>query len=444
MPNDRSVKPRQAFSLAAALAGLFVSLAPLHAQTRFAGRNDRDNRLTIAASSGSSAAETVHNGLDELLLGHRAMSESSLVAADAHYRNAWQDPTTRADAADALTRVYAKPDFRLRADESAVRRNFSKLSSSFRRFETDHFVLISDSGEDWTLERGRLLERAREQYFRVAQKMKLPIFPHRHKLICVLFDTHADYQAFARQHDGLEARWVAGYYATASNRVVFYNDATSPAYAAANSRITAYEEELHQKREQADLASRRRQRDRARHLLSSAEELESRIEQERSRIGKRAAAYSTAKTVHEAIHLLAFNTGMQLGDRDYPFWLSEGLATCFETENATLAFGPDRAASAGSRRQRYEELRRKGDLRPLRELVTLSEAPIDDAQGAETMYSQSYALFHHLFRTDPEAIGRYLSALMQEPSGRIPATRQAELFQAYFGSPESVQAGMMR
>ncbi len=442
MANVQPVKPRPAIRVFAVTLGVLAACSTAALGQSYRRAEHQGSRTLSIAVRPAATDATVKNGLDQLLLGHEAVADANFGEADAAYRSAWPDPSARPEAADALHRLYSTPGFELKADEVAIRRNTRSLSVRFERYETDHFVLLSDSSPQWTLERGELLERAREQYFRVAQKMKLPVYPHRVKLVCILFDNHADYMDFARRNDGLEARWVAGYYATATNRVVFYNDATSPAYSAVRSRISAFEDELRQTRDEADEANRRRQRDRARQLHSSAEELESRIEQERQRIGRRAAAYSTAKTVHEAIHLLAFNTGMQTGERDYPFWLSEGLATCFETENAALSFGPDRAINFGSRRQRYDDLRRKGQLRPLRELVAMSEAPTHDAQAAEAVYSQSYALFYHLFRSDPESIGRYLQALLIEPPGRLTSERHIQLFVTHFGAPELVERRM--
>ncbi len=438
MRKHLSCNRRRCLGLAVAAAGLAASAGVQAQAHRHSGSR---NTISVAVAPGA-ASSTVRNGLDELFLGHRAVAEGDTSGADMHYREAWQDPAVRADAGEALHRLYQTPGFTVPTDESTVRRNLNLLGDGFRRYETQHFVLLSDSDPAWTMERGRMLERARDQYFRVAQNLNLPTFPHQTKLVCVLFDHHTDYQAFARRNDGLEARWVAGYYATASNRVVFYNDATSPAYTAQKSRIQTFEQELREKRDEAEQASRRRQTARARQLLSSAEELETRIKRERDRIGQRAAAYSTAKTVHEAIHLLAFNTGMQLGDRDYPFWLSEGLATSFETDNAALSFGPDRGASSGTREQRYDELRRQGRLRPLRELVGMTEAPTHDAQAAEAMYSQSYALFSHLFRTNPTGVGQYLQALLGEDAGRISARRHEELFEQHFGAPEEIEEAM--
>src|SRR5204863_3951950 len=128
------------------------------------------------------------------------------------------------------------------------------------------------------------------------------------------------------------------YYATLSNRIVFYNDATSPIYETARDRLQNYEKQARDTRTQAEEATRNLQQDLAARLHASADDLDRQIRRERSRLGERAAAHSTAKTIHEAVHLLAFNCGVQLPDRDYPFWLSEGLATSFETERPQDAF----------------------------------------------------------------------------------------------------------
>src|SRR5690349_23883131 len=40
---------------------------------------------------------------------------------------------------------------------------------------------------------------------------------------------------------------------------------------------------------------------------------------------------SVATVVHEAVHQLAFNTGLQVRYADNPMWVSEGLAMYFET-----------------------------------------------------------------------------------------------------------------
>jgi hypothetical protein len=427
---------------AAGLVGLAVGiLLPRAAVAQVRAERAAPRTLEVAVAEPRPAPLTVQRGAEALKQARAAEAQADYALADELLRQAWTDPEARTEAAAELRSLYRVADIQ-RTDEGVIRRTQSLLGQGFRRTDTEHFVILSDCAEEWTAARGRLLERTREQYFRVADGMKLAVFPHRAKLLCILFNDHEQYQGFARQHDGLEARWVAGYYATMTNRIVFYNDATSPAYSAVRDRIDTYEEQLRQTRSKAEEATRRRQSDLAKRLFTSADELERRIQRERSRIGKRAAAFSTAKTVHEAVHLLSFNTGMQLSDRDYPFWLSEGLATCFETEDAAGDFGPDHASGLGSRRERYGELERMGRLQPLETLITLTDVPGLDGDTAEAMYSQSHAVFSHLYARDAEAMGRYIGALAEEPSGRISAERHAELFRAYFGEPSGVESRM--
>jgi hypothetical protein len=383
-------------------------------------------------------------GYERLAAGQRAAERGELAEADSAFRAAWADAATRDRAAAALSDLHRTPGFTLPVDEGSLSATSRLLGSTFTRTETPHFVILSDCPRDWTNSRGDLLERTRSQFFRVSERLALPAAPHRTKLLCVLFADHRQYQAFARAYDGLEARWVAGYYATLSNRVVFYNDATSPVYEAFRDRLQDFERRMRETRSKAEEADRLQQKDLATRLHASADDLNKQLERERSRLGERTAAHSTAKTIHEAVHLLAFNCGVQLPDRDYPFWLSEGLATAFETDRPTDAFGPDRTPGTGPRRDRFDELRRAGRLTPLAELVSISEVPDWDGDTADAMYGQAYALFTYLFRKEPAALGNYLKALSGQRPGRLTAERQLELFTEYFGDPADVARRLAR
>lgn len=384
------------------------------------------------------------NGAEQIAAGDRAAAQGDLAAAETAYRLAWKDPSARVEAAEALDRLARTPGAKLAIDDVPVSRVHWQLGLSFVRYDTPHFVILSDCTPDWTNVRGEMLERTRAQFYRVAARMGMPVYPHEKKLLCVLFNDHEQYQAFAKAHDGLEAGWVAGYYATATNRVVFYNDATSPVYEAARGRLKTYEEQMRETRGRAEEADRLQRGDLAKRLHASADDLDQQIKRERMRLGERAAASATAKTLHEAVHLLAFNSGLQLPDRDYPFWLSEGLATAFETDRPGNAFGPDRPWASGTRQERFDELRRQGRLVSIEILVSQGEVAGWDAETADAMYCQSYELFTFLYRRDPAAMGRYIQSLSGEPSGRISTARQVELFRAAFGDPETIERQMFR
>jgi hypothetical protein len=371
--------------------------------------------------------------------GDAAWRAGQLDWADRLYRRALDDDQTRARASTSLQKLYRDTRFRLTADEAAIAETRRLLGESFVRFETSHFVILSDCSADWTRTRGELLEATRQAFFRVADKMGVPAAPHQIKLVCVLFNDHQRFREFARANDGLGAGWVAGYYATRSNRVVFYNDATSPMTAAAREQLKTYEEQLRDTQARADRADRDREAALAQRLHASAEDINRQITQQRQQLGRHTTACSTAKTIHEAVHLLAFNTGVQLRDRDYPFWLSEGLATGFETDNATNAFGPDRSPGTDLRLEKFRQMCRAGKLLPLQELVELGEVPAWDGETADTMYSLGHALFGCLFRADPKAMGAYMMDLNAEPAGPISRERQVELFTRHFGDLNSVQ-----
>ena len=374
----------------------------------------------------------------------RRAANGDLAAADEQYRLAWREPGTRTAAADALRELHRTPGFRLPTDEDAIGRSVRLLGPGFRRSETPHFVILSDCAADWTQGRARVLERARDQFFRVAARMGAPVYPHRSKLLCVLFARRDDYAAFARAHDGMDAGWIAGYYATLSNRIVFYNDSTSPAFAAAGQKLADADVQVRALRDRALDAEREGRAPAAAQLRSHADDLDRQVRSERKRLGKAAGDSSTAKATHEATHLLAFNTGLQLPDREYPFWISEGLATSFETDRADSAFGPDRAEGRSDRRQRFEELRKDGKLIPLTELVARCEAPRDDADRADAMYAQSCVLFTSLFGKDPRALGAFLSDLAEGPPTRLTEEMALSAFRARFGDPDQVDQRVLR
>lgn len=433
-----SVRLRSVAAVLALTAGL--AAFELQGPRRAAGADEPSGKLLATSTRPAQTAD----GPDQIEAGRRAAARGDREAASAAYRRAWRDPAARYDAAEALSELARTPGSVLRADEIAVARVQRLVGPEFTRSETPHFVIISDCSREWTDSRAAMLERARSQFYRVADRLCVPVYPHEHKLLCVLFNDHASYQNFARMHDGLEARWVAGYYATLTNRIVFYNDATSPVYQAARGRLKTYEQQMLETRDRAQRAASSKHEDLAKRLHASADDLDRQIKRERDKLGERAAASAAAKTVHEAVHLLAFNSGLQLPDRDYPFWLSEGLASSFETDRPDDTFGPDRPWVTGTRLDRFDELRRHGRLVPLQNLIRVGEVPQWDGETADAMYSQGYALFTYLYRRDPKAMGRYIQALSDEPAGRISADRQVQLFTDAFGDISVIERRLLR
>ncbi len=395
--------------------------------------------VTVLPAGGlapAAAGQTTNDPAVESLLGagHAAVARGDHGSADELFRRAWSDPALRDRAAEALDRLHRRRDFKLPVDNDAVNAAHRAAGAAFRRVETAHFVILSDCPDAWTRDRAQLLERTRLQFFRASERLGARLVPHRQKLLCILFDNPHDYRAFGRAQDGLDAGWVAGYYATAPNRIVFYNDARSPAYEGANRKLAEYESQAEEARRRSE-TTRDQDPGFAARLLSSADDMTQQVRAERDRLSREAAAHSTAKTIHEAVHLLSFNTGLQRRDRDYPFWLCEGLASCFETAEPSKAFGPDRGAPAG-RLARYRELAGRGGAPTVAEVLVVGQAPIWDAETAEAMYATSAALFSYLYRRDQAALGAYIRSFDAEGPGRIGPARQRALFALHFGDPD--------
>lgn len=235
--------------------------------------------------------------------------------------------------------------------------------------------------------------------------------------MCVLLNDQARFTKFAREHDGVHASWIAAYYSVRSNRIVLFNDSVAldeptPGMAASGP-ITALPAApdpsgVHVIGDDA----RRRSRDHA-------------------RFAEHIARYSTAKAVHEAVHLLAFNTGLQSRNVEYPFWLTEGLAMSFETDDTSVSFGPD--FTWAPRRARADELRGIGAIVPLRDLVAMTDVPHDHSDHIEHVYLQSYDLFGHLFRYRRQNLAAYLRACTESPHLTRTATGRIALFERHFG-----------
>jgi hypothetical protein len=309
-----------------------------------------------------------------------------------------------------------------------------ELGPGFVVTQTRHFVVISDCDPDWTSRRAAVLERARHQYFRVTDRLGMPVYPHANKLICILINDYERYREFARRSDGLAAAWVAGYYSTRTNRAVFFNDETSHSYIKAVGSLATYEQRVQDWRNEA-LGARREGNDRAaRQLEDAAVNLAVRIEEERKRLEREVVEASTAKAIHETIHLLAFNTGLQSRHSVYPFWFSEGLATSFETQDPDIAFGPDRPSP--HRDKAVEQLLATRDTVDIARLVGAIEAP-EHRGTAGQMYTESYALFAYLFRYDREGLAAYAHDLVTRRDG-LTEQQLVELFERHFGRPELI------
>lgn len=164
---------------------------------------------------------------------------------------------------------------------------------------TDRFLLLSDADPAWVREQGEWLERVATVFEDEARALGFRVNPPGAPLRVMLFAQRDEFIRFAREVDSVDARWMGGYYEPVRNRVVAYDDRSSESFR----RIA------HAPRAQAD-----------------------------------ARRATRAKLAHEAAHLLAFNSGVQVRGVSYPEWFTEGLAE----RVARLATGEHSGAACAS------------------------------------------------------------------------------------------------
>ncbi len=146
--------------------------------------------------------------------------------------------------------------------------------------------------------------------------------------------------------------------------------------------------------------------------------------------------------VHEAVHQLAFNTGLQVRMADNPVWFSEGLSLYFEPITP-------RASSLWTRpgivngRHHSEFLRQSTNGMPEIPFADLlqSDKAFLDANTVAVAYAESWALTMYSFRQQKDGMKTFVTNLSQrKPLQRISPEQRIQEFQKAFGkSPDEIQ-----
>lgn len=299
-------------------------------------------------------------------------------------------------------RIETSKNFSAMPSEEIGRQLLQEFGAGFQAYISEHYIVCSNASEPYSKWCSGLLERLQKAFRDYWDQRKLktvqPLFP----LVVLLFETQEQFGAFATKDVGPELASVPGYFVIPSNRIALY-DLTS----ASRGRAARTVAEIEQK-------------------LGSAQG-------------------NIATVIHEATHQIAFNCGMHTRMADNPVWLTEGMATYFET--------PDLRNKAGWRtaglinRPRLKKFREFLSQRRSDSLQTLlqNDARLITAETAEDAYAESWALTYFLVRKQLEPYVRYLSFLaMKRPLDfPTPEQRIAE-FTEIFGDLKKLDADFLR
>lgn len=220
------------------------------------------------------------------------------------------------------------------------------------------------------------------QYFRVRKfELQSIDFP----LVAVVYPTRELFFAQCRADGVPVADSLRGYYLATSNRIAFFDEEAPPSLevATANPLKKTTNAAATGKKSPAPLPTAHS------HAASKGDPL---------------GGLSRDTTVHEAIHQLAYNTGLHPRVGQSPLWVVEGLAMQFET-------GGNERPKDGINLARLQNFKEFRPSRPSTALTDLIAGNDLFAKRPIETYSEAWMLTYYLIQTRPAKYQAYLQTL---------------------------------
>ena len=283
-------------------------------------------------------------------------------------------------------------------------RILADLPAGFDLLVTKHYVVCFDTSRDYARWCAAVFERLHDAFGNYWRRAGLEVVdPHR-PLVVIIFADRQAYEAHAARDLGAAADRVAGYYNLLSNRVTTYDltgsDALGP--------------------------------DRGRRPGATAAAI----------LASPAAAGLVSTLVHEATHQLAFNGGLHRRLAPVPVWVSEGIATFFETPDVT---SPRGWRGVGEVNPPRLERFLAGHYPGLIEKIIRSDEGFRDPDEALDCYAAAWAVTHHLVRTRKRDFVAYLDLLAgKQPLETDSPEQRLREFREAFGEPAEIEQDAVR
>ena len=164
---------------------------------------------------------------------------------------------------------------------------------------------------------------------------------------------------------------------------------------------------------------------------------ERKVREQRRKLANYYKNENVTTTVHECLHQLAFNLGVQEMRGDVPKWVGEGLATFFET--ATYGSLAQVGKVNKDRLGLYRKVRKAGPLIPMEIMVGRDEVyNLSSPGAASAAYAQGWGMVHYFFAKKEKEFLRYLQMLNKKNGNSAPAVRARD-FEAAFGNLKTIE-----
>jgi len=275
-------------------------------------------------------------------------------------------------------------------NEELAKELLTRLGPEFTVTETDHYLILANSSEDYAEFCGKILEKVSTEFQKFMVGLGVDVKLPERRLPVLIFAAVTEFEAYASQlHPEISFADTPGFY-TVRDNLVLLQDLT---------------------------------RDRS--LRTAAAIRRSLADQ----------PLQVATMIHEAVHQLAFNTGVQVRMADNPVWFAEGLSLCFEQPSIRTPLLWLRPNLVNARHH-AEFLRISEDSAlpiPLADLIR-QDALFQQTGTAAAAYAESWALVTWLVRERPEQLGKWIERLRQQkPLVPVTAAERSALFVDVFG-----------
>ena len=281
----------------------------------------------------------------------------------------------------------------------------ASLPDGFSFITTRHYLICYNTSVGYARWSAALLERLFTGFHAFWSQAGLEVRQPEQPLVVIIFSNRNDYKRAAEKEVGDASHSIVGYYNQLTNRITTYDITGSDS----NDPTT-------------------------RQSSSSAGNLILRNPQASSLI---------ATLVHEATHQLAFNAGLHVRLSPTPVWLSEGIATYFETPDLTNSRGWQ---SIGAINEARLELLLKQFTPGLISRFVIEDEPFHNPDEALIAYAHAWALVSFLATMRREDFCAYIAHFNKKCPLELdtPAERLSEFKNAFHSDPDDLEPEILQ
>ena len=306
------------------------------------------------------------------------------------------------------------------------------LGDRFHHVRSVHYAIITDGPIKDARRQIQTLERTWVAYHRFLCMVGYTPDRPADRLIMMVFTNQEMYRAFAHATEGQHGEWIQAYYSPRHRWIVAHDVRRSSEVQIAAAALDEMDGTLKMLRSSLAALQHDGGSSSVAALRADVNQYERHLKDQRQLLDSYVHRITDATTVHEGIHQLAFETRLQSPEITYPLWLSEGLATAFETDQTSSPFGPH--CEFDARRTRFQELLEADNLLELERLWSITVATDLNPEEIDILYHQSYAFFQWLWRHRPDDLRRLFVALRSASQEEVIPTIHRVL-----GEPAEVQ-----